>query len=348
MKILFLGPSYGVHGHRAEALKRLGHSVRLLDPDQFLPPSRLAAKLHWETGGLLSQKSITAQTLRAVEGETFDLTWVDGGRYVGPDLVQAIRRQSGPVIGYNQDDPFGRRDRGSWSLFLRTVPFYDLLVVLRDVNVPEAYARGAKKVLRVFFAADEAAHAPRLLTPDDHTRWDSEVLFIGTWMEKRGAFLADLIRRGVPLSIYGNRWQRAAEWPLLRHAWKGPGTATDDDYAKAIQCSKVCLGLLSKGNRDLHTTRSLEVPLLGGVLCAERTVEHQQLYREGEEAMFWSDAAECADACRKLLEDEDLRRRIAERGRVRNLANGHANEKIESAILSAALGDGVGPGTTAL
>src|SRR5205814_1486 len=122
----------------------------------------------------------------------------------------------------------------------------------------------------------------------DHDRWQSEVLFVGTWMPERGPFLADLVKLGVPLAIYGTRWEKAREWKSLKSFWRG-GWIEGDDYARAIQCSRLCLGLLSKGNRDLHTTRSLEIPALGGVLCAERTDEHLALFREGLEAVYWSD-----------------------------------------------------------
>src|SRR3984893_15402741 len=99
-------------------------------------------------------------------------------------------------------------------------------------------------------------------------------------MPERGPFLARLIELGIPLTIRGNRWNKAKEWPLLENFWQGPGVYNDEDYAKAIQCAKVSLGLLSKGNRDQHTTRSMEIPSLQGLLCAERTREHESLYRE--------------------------------------------------------------------
>jgi spore maturation protein CgeB len=80
-----------------------------------------------------------------------------------------------------------------------------------------------------------------------------------------------------------------------------------DDYAKVIQCAKVNLGSLSNGNRGLHTTRSLDIPALGGLLCAERTTEHREMYVEGKEALFWSSAQECAKVCCNIVEGEVLR-----------------------------------------
>src|SRR5208282_6242884 len=109
----------------------------------------------------------------------------------------------------------------------------------------------------------------------------------------------------------------------------------EEEYVRAIQCAKICLGLLSKGNRDLHTTRSLEIPAIGSLLLAERTVEHEMLYREDEEAVFWSDADECAEKCFALLADEARIRRIAAAGHARALANGHFNEKVVSMVLNA-------------
>lgn len=334
MNILFLGAASGTAAQRAGALRRLGHTVHQVDPDRMIPAGRLQARLHWETGCLLCERHVAAQVLAALGESKFDLTWVDNGRSVGPALVRELQRRHGPVVNYNVDDPYGRRDRLAWSLYKKAVPAYNLVVVVREENVAEATALGAKKVLRVYRSADEVAHAPRPLTAEDHARWDSEVVFAGTHFPERGPFMADLLRRGVPLTIYGNAWQRAKEWPLLEPVWKGPDLSDPDDYAKALQCGKVAIGLLSKGNRDLHTTRSLEVPSLGAVFCAERTSEHLFLYREGEEAVFWSDAAECAEVCLRLLADDALRADIARRGRERCLRNGTLNEQVIAHVLS--------------
>ena len=335
MNILFLGAETGTSRQRVAALGRLGHRVRVVNPARFVPAGGPWAKLHYETGSVLAASRVERGVLTELGAERPDVTWVDGGRHVGPRLVRALKA-GGPVLSYNNDDPLGRRDRFSWLLYRRAVPAYDLVVVRRRVNVGEAEARGARRVLFLFLTADEAAHAPRVLTEADHAVWGSEVSFVGTWMPERGPFMAELLRRGVPLTLYGNRWDKAPEWPTLQSAWRGPGTTNDEDYAKAIQASKISLGLLSKGNRDLHTRRSLEVPSLGGLLCAERTQEHLELYREGEEAVFWSDAAECAAVCHGLLADENRRREIARLGRERLLADGHLNEPTLARILAEA------------
>ena len=183
-------------------------------------------------------------------------------------------------------------------------------------------------------AVDEL-DGPREITPRDRRRFPHEVLFIGTWMPERGPFLQELLKAGVPLAIYGNDWQKAPEWPALQSAWRGPAIY-GDDYLKAIQLAKVSLGLLSKGNRDLHTTRTFEIPYCGGLLCAERTSEHLQLYQEDVEAVYWSDVKECIDKCQKLLNDDKMRTEIAEKGRIRCLRNGIFNERNLDKILKAA------------
>jgi len=215
---------------------------------------------------------------------------------------------------------------------LQSVPLYDLIVVVRKCNVPEAFSKGARNVLRVYMSADEVVHSPRQMNEQERQQWAGDVVFVGTWMPERGPFMARLIELGVPLSIYGNRWNRAPEWPALRPCWRGP-SLSEDDYAKAVQCAKVSLGLLSQENRDLTTTRSFEVPLLGGVLCAERTSEHSELYQEDEEAIFWTGPEECAEKCKLLLFDEQKRRHLAMNGRRRCVQNGTTNEEVMANIL---------------
>ncbi len=334
MRILYLGDDNGTSRHRADALVRLGHEVRLINPAQFLPVKKYMGIWIFKTGGLFLSGIVKRCVLKMTSGDSFDLVWVDSGVLIGPELVRALRKRFRAVINYNIDDPFGPRDGRRWRLYIRAVPIYDLIVVMRDVNVAEAERSGAKNVMRVFMSADEVANAPRSVSPEERVKLGSEVAFIGAWFPERGPFVLKLIQLGVPITIYGGRWHKAPEWQKLKRFWRGPGFYTDDGYAKAIQCAKICLGFVSKGNRDLHTQRSLEIPSLGSVLLAERTPEHLALYKEDEEAVFWSDAEECAAKCKTLLGDDEGRRRIAAAGRARCLRSGYLNEPVLLRILS--------------
>ena len=337
LRILYLGddtPTYTAL-HRAHALRRLGHEVTIINPQRFAASGRLTAKADYRTGYRFTRASVARRVLARVGNACFDLVWVGGGATVGPALVYALRERARVVINYNNDDPLGRRDGHKWDTWRRALPEYDLVVVLREVNVAESRAAGARAVHRIWMTYDETIHHPRSLSSEERERYASEVVFVGTWMPERGPFLAELVRRGVPLSIYGGRWRRAPEWSELassfRAAWVG-----DEEYAKVIQSAKVSLGLLSVGNRDEHTRRSVEVPAIGGLLCAQRTDEHQALFTEGEEAVFWSDAEECAAHCLHLLAEPDRVRQIAAAGRRRVLELRLGNEDLCDEVLRAA------------
>ena len=337
LHILYIGPVSGTCLDRANAFRRLGHKVTHLDPRTLLPNSVWVDRILWRLGGHWLGWLVALRMGQSLTGQRFDLAYVDNGEWVSPAVVKVLRQHAPQVINYNIDDPTGPRDMQRFAAYRRAVPHYDLVAVVREDNLPELKALGAKRMMRVWRSADEVTHAMRPLTLEDHTRWDCDVLFLGTWMPERGPFLLDLVRRGVPLTIQGGNWHKAPEWPELKGHWRGDQIG-GDDYAKAIQCAMVNLGLLSKGNRDLHTTRSLEIPALGALFCAERTSEHMAMYEDGVEAVFWSDASECARACKELLADEPRRQAVAAQGHDRYLRNGHHNEKILSSMLNAALG----------
>jgi spore maturation protein CgeB len=324
LKILFLGVDGGNAIKRGHALKRLGHDVMRIDPYSLFPLKNFVGRLIYYGGAPLIESYLKKKIIPIISNLNFDVTYVDNGELVGRQILSVLKQVSFLIINYNNDDPFGTRDKKKWRLYLEAVPYYDLLAVVRQVNVAEAYALGAHKVIQVFMAVDEL-DGPRAITPQDRQRLAHEVLFIGTWMPERGPFLQKLVAAGVPLAIYGNDWHKAPEWPALKSVWHGPAIY-GDDYIKALQLAKVSLGLLSKGNRDLHTTRTFEIPYCGGLLCAERTSEHLQLYQEDVEAVFWSDANECIDKCQNLLSNGKLRADIAEKGRLRCLRNGIFNE----------------------
>jgi spore maturation protein CgeB len=336
MDVLYLGPRSGTCLDRANALRRLGANVEHLSLRELLPPSRWVDRWTWHVGGHWFGRRIDAALAKALHDRAFDLCHVDGGEWVTPAVIERLRRHARRVVNYNIDDPTGPRDGPRFEAYRQAAPHYDLLVVVREENRPELERLGARRVMRVFRSADELNHAPRRISAIDELAWASEVLFLGSWFPERGPFLLDLVARGVPLTIRGPNWHKAPQWDRLRAHWAG-GALSGDDYARALQCARLNLGLLSRDNRDSHTTRSLEIPSLGGLLCAERTSEHQSMYREGAEALFWSDARECAEVCRAALADEGRRARIARAGHERFLRDGHRNERVMQRIVDAAL-----------
>ena len=335
MKILYLGDDnpHCTSFHRAQALRRLGHDVTHFNPRGALPPSRLVGGISTRVGLWPFTPWINAALRRKIGETSFDLAWIDCGADLSPGFHAWLRARGTRIVNYNVDDPFGTRDGRKWDLYLRSVRHHDLTVVVRSENVAEAGVAGARKPLRVFRSYDPVEHAPVRSTEEECRRWASEVVFVGSWMPERGPLMQRLLELGVPLTIRGDHWQHAPERERLRPAIRGEAVY-GPNYVKAIQGAKIALGLLSRGNRDLHTQRSVEVPFIGGaVFCAERTREHEQLYRDGEEAAFWSSPEECAAKCRVLLADEPLRLHMAAAARQRVLAWGLDNDGVMAAAL---------------
>jgi len=339
-RILYLGSTHpdSTSHHRANALVRLGYTLEMHNSwDSVTGQSgfRYLSPVHFRTGYRFVQYQVRRwlkQLLPTLQKP--DLIWVDSGELFGPSCLAELRQVDCPMVLYNVDDPTGPRDGNRFASLRRALPLYDQVVVVRRETEQECLRLGAQRVLRVLRSYDEVAHFPFSSNAELPDIFHSEVAFIGTWMrhEKRDEFLLHLINQGVPISIWGGRWDKSPHWSILKNYYRG-GALGGREYVAAVQGAKICLGLLSKGNRDLHTQRSLEVPFAGGLLCAERTSEHQELYREGTEAVFWSDAAECAQVCHELLSDEARRERIRLAGMRRVRALNVGNEDICRKIL---------------
>ena len=341
MKILYIGDSAqkSTARHRADALKRLGHDITIVDPYLALAKSldgRLRGALHYRTGYRLLQRECFSwiEEISQVHKKWPELIWVNGGELLGAKVVKKLRQFGAPIVLYNNDDPTGGRDGRRFDSLISALPLYDLCAVLREPNVGEFGAFGARSVHRVWMSYDEVKHRPFDNINDIPSSFRSDIAFIGTWMrgENRDKFLIKLIESGLNVSIWGDRWQKSPHWDKLRIFWRGPALA-GRDYVAALQGTKVALGFLSHGNRDLHTRRSVEIPYAAGLLCGERTTEHMTMYRDGEEAVFWNDVDECSAVCHKLLADDSLRNRIRTQGMARVRAGGYGNEAVCRDIL---------------
>lgn len=162
------------------------------------------------------------------------------------------------------------------------------------------------------------------LTPADQDRFAANVVFVGHYEpDGREHSVRALVDAGIQLKIWGGHyWSREALGDLYDRL-QPIVPAEGDNYAKALCGAKVCLAFLSKLNRDTYTRRCFEIPACGRVMLAERTDDLLCLFKEDEEACFFSSNKELVEKTRWLLENPDIRERIAHAGMSRVWADGH-------------------------
>ena len=252
--------------------------------------------------------------------------------HILPKILKKLRSLGIQTISYNNDDPFGPRAHGTapwhhhwlWFWYLRCLPHFDRNFFFRQINCVEATAFGVKHadILMPYFVSWR--DRPVELSQAEQERFGTDVVFVGHYEpDGREKSVRALVEAGIQLRIWGGHYWSREVFGDLYDRLAPIVTAEGDDYAKALCGAKVCLAFLSKLNRDTYTSRCFEIPACGRVMLAERTDDLLRLFKEDEEACFFSSAEELVEKARWLLENPDIRERIAHAGMRRVWADGH-------------------------
>jgi spore maturation protein CgeB len=315
-RIVFVGDiSYGsTSGMRYEALERLAsdtHSISRiipeLRPDQMLMDGLLWKIKHPRDYGL--NKAI----LYFASRDPVQVLWCDRPLHIKPETLETAKALIPGIklVSYRPDDMM--RSHNQSSCYLHSIPIYDLHVTTKSYNVDELKALGARNAVFVNNAFCPRVHFPVEVTREEKKRFGGPVGFVGTYEPERAVMLMALARAGIPVRVWGANWSRGLRSysPNLQIEY---ATLSEDSYRLAVNGFDINLGLLRNSNRDTQTARSVEIAACGGFLLAERTAEHQALFREDSEAVYFSSTEELIGKVRQYLSDELGRRTIARNG----------------------------------
>lgn len=328
LSILFVGPLLpgSTTIQRLRALRDLAHHVSeittaLPDNQARIKPS-LISRLRGRMLGPSDQTGANAAIIRAVRKTVFNLIWVEKGLTIRPSTLNRLRDQQPGclIIGFSPDDMMNPANQT--KRFLRGLPLYHAYVTTKSYNVPELRTLGCPEVVFMENGFDPAVHRPVPTSSDDRKRWGGPVGFIGQWEPDRAATLRALAQAGLPVRVWGYTWERMRDVPANLTIENRP--VWGDDYAKTICSCDINLCFLRKVNRDLQTTRSIEIPACGAFMLAERTDEHLRLFEEGREAEFFSSEEELIRKTRYYLEHPAERMAIAKAGLQRCLRDGYS------------------------
>jgi len=320
--ILYVGPLWrgGTCLQRHDALLPLCGEVLCVDTTPPGPPS-----LRERLFGAADRRGANAAILSHLAMREIDILWIDKGLLIrASTLAEARRLRPGcRIVGYSPDDMAARHNTS--AAFRAGLRHYDIYFTTKSFGVGELLQMGCPRVRFVGNAFDPATHRPCPVSPRERDELGGPVGFIGQYERARARAIDRLARDGWPVRVWGPDWGRhgGAGAPLRiegRSLWGGA-------YARAICTFDINLGFLRKANRDLSTTRSVEIPACGGFLLAERTGEHRELFEEGREAEFFGSEEELLEKTRFYLAHARARRRIAAAGRARCLRSGYSNRE---------------------
>lgn len=338
VRLLYIGSldAWSNSSRRYKALSKLC-IAQALDTDPYILPKYISGLQHHLNAGpgisLLNMK-----IRKVVKEQEFDLVWVDNKPYTNARTLLFIkeRQPAAKIVNLLTDDPFGKFT-SSWSLFKRTISRYDAFFVQRTVNKEELLRKGAKKVELCYRSFDPEFERPVELTKEERKLYGSSVGFVGTYENVRASFIAYLIENGIPVSVTGNDWPRGEHWDIIKPYYKGP-SVFNEDYVKAINGLDIALHFLRQANRDEQDSRTFEIPACKRFMLAERSQVHKQLFKENEEAVFFSSKEELLVKVKRYLTDPVERERIALNGYNRCFNSGYTHAERMQTVLRSVLG----------
>ena len=302
---------------RIGTFRRLGWDVEEFDLGRYTmhlrnPLSRrMAIRLNYGAVVRLINQDLLA---RAALGG-YDAVFIAKGILVAPQTVKALRRHSslGVCIHYSADPTLvTHRTR----YFEASVPEYSLCVTTKAFDLPLYDALKPQDVLLVPQGFDPDLALP---THDRRVAFESDVVFIGRAEPHYIRTILAVSAVTPRISIWGP-WERAVRSNrVLARYWQG-SSVFGLEYAERLRGGRICLGLLTRFHPDQSTTRTFEIPAAGAFLLAERTFEHEALFKEGNEAAFFSTVNELQRLVEYFLNDAGPRESIAEAGQRRCLS----------------------------
>lgn len=336
MNILYVGDLYpGMTANmRLQVLRELGHQVVAID---VLPPAvarrektsiyRVARKVF----GRMDLAGANAAIVKHLRSVDCDVLWLDKALTIWPQTLRVVKtiQPTCRIIGYSMDDMNARHNQSRH--FLKSLPLHDAYFTTKTYGVAELRNLGCPRVEFTGNAFDIHTHRPVELSAEDRQYYGADVGFVGTFEQERAGLMNFLAEKGIPVQIFGNEWGR---WPNPHASIKIRHQAIyGDPYAKAICAARINLCFLRKINRDLQTTRSIEIPACGAFMLAERTEEHLALFEEGQEAEFFSTPEELLSKTRYYLAHSQERERIAAAGRERCLRSEYSyHDRLEKIL----------------
>lgn len=335
INILFVHPLEGNAYEVFKAFNRMKNVniVPLIEKSQklkysFISKVRYRLRLHQDIYQINNK-------LLSYDLTSIDIVFVIKGNEIYPSTLKNLKEKKITLrlINFSLDDMYAKHNRSFF--YTNTLKYYDLVVTTKSHNINELPQIGAKKILFHYQAYSKDIHIPM----ECSSKYKHDVLFIGYPEEERIGSILFLAEQGIVVNIYGypSAWKKNINKINNKNIVIHNKSLYGKEYSEALSCAKISLCFLRKINRDLHTSRSIEIPACRGFMIAEKTNEHLELFEEDTEAVYFDSNEELLQKVQYYLKNDEKRVEIAQNGYKRCISSGYSYDDRVKEILNEVL-----------
>jgi len=180
-------------------------------------------------------------------------------------------------------------------------PHFNFCVTVDEVSLEKYKRLGYGNILLSQWGANTALYRKRQVGEE------IDVSFVGQNYANRHGLLSRLNKIGIDIQCFGAGWEN--------------GWVSFDKMIEIYNRSKVNLNFSTSalGPTKQTKARVFDIPACGGFLLTEHSPDLSRYYRAGKEIETFEDIDEAVEKIAYYLDDEEERKRIAERGYQRTL-----------------------------
>ena len=287
MNILFIGDLSNLNNtkFRFISMNEIGYKVEGINIFEYISKNKFLYWINYRFQ-IYILNYFLLRTINLRIKKKFDLIWVEKGIFI--DLSKIKNHLKIPIIHFNPDNPFGKRNDGCWKLFLKNISKYDYHLTPRFSDTKYYNRLSANKKMHFPFCYDANVHYP------ENIKKDLDVTFIGSNHDKRINFINKLEKIiKMKINIYSDNWPK-------EHMQGVYG----ENYRRTINRSKIMINFITDSNFDEYSRRSIEIAACKTFFLSQKGKIQQKIFRENIETYYFENAEQCAKLILKFLSNE--------------------------------------------
>ena len=291
-----------------QALKRLGHQVRVFDYRNPPPPFQLGYRRLW------SEHVMPRKLIQAARAFRPDLVLIGKGEAIRGETLQQIRSElQCRIVNWFPDSRLF-----SYDHVVAQLPSLDGLFSKSMLDVNRVRLMGLSNAHFLPHCADRELHTDLQASEDDLKPYRCEVSLVGASYPYRDRILQPLCE--FDLKVWGRGWKKSSIYHQKPEAVTGQ-EARSLEQAKVFRATSVNINIHHYDDVDQLNQRVFDIAGSGGCQVSDGSREYGPIFDKSADILIYESAEELKSSVRYLLDKPALREEMGARCRRKIAAN---------------------------